>query len=46
MQPLERDAYFEDIVLVEDASNEEAIDIGTGVTMDPIDIISPLNGSS
>ena len=45
--PMERDTSFEDIVLVEDASDEEEAEIGMGVTFeDPIDIIIPLNGSS
>ena len=44
---MESDTSFEDIVLVEDASDEEEAEIGMGVTFeDPIDIIIPLNGSS
>ena len=43
----EHDTSFEDIVLVEDASDEEEAKISMSVTIeDPIDIIIPLNGSS
>jgi hypothetical protein len=37
---MERDTSFEDIVLVEDASDEEEAKISKGVTFeDPIDIV-------
>ena len=43
----EHDTSFEDIVLVEDASDEEEAKISMSVTIeDLIDIIIPLNGSS
>ena len=45
--PMERDTSIENIVLVEDVSDEEEAEMGMGVTFkDPIDIIIPLNGSS
>jgi len=45
--PRKHDTSFEDIVLVEDESDEEEAEIGMGVTIeDPIDIIIPLSGSS